>query len=69
MLVLCLAQTLTVWAEANLPQYMSPGQQQWQPSMLLPDMTYQIGLQQLRELREEALRLPTDVLVVLVSMS
>jgi hypothetical protein len=46
---------------------MSSGEEQWQPSMLLPDMTHQVGLQQLRELREEALRLPTDILVVLVS--
>jgi len=46
---------------------MLPGQQQWQPSSLLPDLTSPAGLQQMRELREEAQKLPTDLLVVLVS--
>lgn len=45
---------------------MVPGQQQWQPSALLPDLASPPGLQQMRELREEAQKLPTDLLVVLV---
>jgi hypothetical protein len=61
-------QSLTAWAEDSLPQYMShTQQQQWQPSLLLPDLSAPSGLQQLRGLREEADKLPTDVLVLLVS--
>jgi hypothetical protein len=47
---------------------MADAQQQWQPSLLLPDLSSEAGWQQLRELREEAQRLPTDILVVLVSV-
>lgn len=64
----CLSQALTQWAESNLPQYMADAQQQWQPSLLLPDLSSEAGWQQLRELREEAQKLPTDILVVLVSV-
>jgi hypothetical protein len=44
-------------------------QQQWQPSLLLPDMSLPVGVQQLTELREEAEKLPADVLVLLVSQA
>jgi CheY-like chemotaxis protein len=57
-------QALDQWAQQQLPQYMQDSQ--WQPSVLLPDLASPGGLQQLSELRQEAQRLPTDVLVVLV---
>jgi hypothetical protein len=39
-------QGLTSWAAAELPRYVLPGQQQWQPSDLLPDPSNTDYLQQ-----------------------
>jgi CheY-like chemotaxis protein len=47
---------------------MTAAEQQWQPANVLPDLSTPGGLQQLRELRQEAQKLPTDILVVLVSV-
>lgn len=57
------------WAAAHLPEFAAP-QQPWQPSGLLPDTNLSTAqlLQQLAQLRHEAALLPSDLLVVLVSV-
>lgn len=65
----CVQGLSATWAADTLHRYMTAPSQQWQPSDLLPDSTSSssVLLGQLRELRQEAQQLPTDVLVVLVS--
>jgi hypothetical protein len=44
--VVSVMQGLTSWASAELPRYVLAGQQQWQPSDLLPDPSNSDYLQQ-----------------------
>ena len=50
----------------KLPVFLRDPETNWQPSDFTPDLSSEGGFEALRELREEAARLPEDALVILV---
>jgi len=50
----------------KLPVFLRGPENNWQPSDFTPDLSTDAGFEALRELREEAERLPEDALVILV---
>ncbi len=52
--------------EAEMPVLLRDPEKCWQPSDFLPDLCSEEGFEQVRELQEEAKRVPEDVLVALV---
>lgn len=50
----------------KLPVFLRNPEQNWQPSDYTPDLSTEEGFEALRELREEASRLPEDALIILV---
>lgn len=50
----------------KLPVFLRDPETNWQPSDYTPDLTTDEGFEAVRELREEAARLPEDALVILV---
>lgn len=52
--------------ETEMPVLLRDPEKCWQPSDFLPDLCSEEGFEQVRELQEEAKRVPEDVLVALV---
>ncbi|KAJ4964917.1 hypothetical protein NE237_016766 [Protea cynaroides] len=61
-------KSLNGWVEQNILPLLKPVERSWQPHDFLPDSSLPTDVfqEQLRELRERALELPDDYLVVLV---
>ena len=52
----------------KLPVFLRNPEVNWQPSDYTPDLSTDEGFEALRELRDEASRLPEDALIILVAL-